>query len=204
MTHYQTEFVPNVEPLPSQINQKELNAKGLYVVQGLTRGLAIQLSDRSQEPAILDFTPNDYIRPDNDKPGRFFDVNAAIRWIAKCRLVIPLVTADETLMGIGWMGPEKPSDGEPEIPGALTTFAIRIYEGATGRRNCLPYINAILEAHDEAYGNDGVWLESWGDNSRALSSYGHAGFIEVARIMSERRGQPKERVYMTLGELSVK
>jgi hypothetical protein len=174
-------------------------------VQGLTRGLAEQLSARSQEPAVLDFTPNDYIRPDNGKPGRFFDINTAAKWVSKGRFALPLITADEILMGMAWMGPEKPDKdkGEPEIIGALTTFAIRLYEGATGNHNCFPYTKVVLDAHSEAYDNDGVWLEAWGDNPKALKPYGHAGFVEVARIMGERHRQPKERVYMTLGNLSL-
>ncbi len=202
MVSYPTELVPTVEILPNSIDQAGLNAKGLYVVQGLTRGLAEQLPARSQEPAVLDFTPNDYIRPDDGKPGRFFDVSSASKWISKGRFALPLITTDEKLMGMAWMGPEKPGANEPTITGACTTFAIRLYEGATGDHNCLPYTKAVLDAHLEAYDNDGVWLEAWGDNPKALKPYEQAGFIEVTRIIGERHGKPKERVYMTLGELA--
>jgi len=203
MTLYPTELAGTFELLPNCVDQTELNAKGLYVVQGLTHSLAEQLPVRSQEPAVLDFTPNDYIREDG-KLGRFFDVNAAAKWISKGRFALPLITADETLIGMAWMGPEKPDPDkkEPKILGAITTFAIRLYEGATGDHNCLPYTNAVLDAHREAYENDGVWLEAWGDNPKALKPYGHAGFVEVARIKGKRHGKQKERVYMTLGELN--
>jgi len=203
MSQYPTELAPNVEPLPGFIDQAELNAKGLVVVRGLTLGLAEQLPKRSQEPAVIEFTPNDYIRPDTGKPGRFFDVNSVVEWIAKGRLALPLITTDEKLMGILWMGPEKPGQEEPEIPGANTTFAIRIYEGAAGQLNSLPYTKIGLAMHAELYNNDGVWLEAWGDNPKALNTYEKVGFIEEVRDVSKRHGQPKERVYMTLGKLAV-
>jgi hypothetical protein len=198
LTAYPTELVDEVTLLPD-IPQAELNANGLFVVQGLTVPLAEQLVERSKEAPVRDMCKNDA-----DK--RFKDVNAVAKWQTKERLSLPLVReagrGSLELMGFGWIGPGVPGEDEPYIPGATTTFAVRIYEGATGQGNARPYTEAIVAAHDKQFGSEGVWLEAWGDNQKALRPYEQAGFVEVARVMGERHGQSRERVYMILGDIS--
>ena len=224
---YPTTFVDEAQPLPAYIDQAVLNERGLYVVNGLTRPLARQLSKRSLEEAVADFCFNDYLRDKGEpteRPGRFMDLEAATAWQAKGREVFLLVkqlggsaleNADEDLvpednglrnMGIIWLGPEKPGKKEPQLEGAEITFAMRIFEGASGKGNALPFIMAALAAHDQIHGNEGQWLEAWGDNPSALRTYEKAGFEEKARMKGIRHGQQKDRVYMqrdlALGKLT--
>jgi ribosomal protein S18 acetylase RimI-like enzyme len=100
------------------------------------------------------------------------------------------------------MGPIVPTENEPQIPGARTSFAVRIYESAAGKGLATPYCRAIVQAHQILYGVGGEWLEAWGDNERALKPYRHVGFEEVARIPGNRHGEVVDRVYMTLGDIS--
>lgn len=106
------------------------------------------------------------------------------------------------LAGFGRMGPGEPGDDAPAIPGAKTTFAIRIYSEAAGQGNALPYTKAMLAAHDGVYGNDGVWLEAWGDNAPALKIYEQSGFQKVAEAPGLRHDKECTRVYMTLGDMA--
>lgn len=213
---YPTTLAQEVTWLPD-IPQEELNDRGLYVIRGLTRDLAGQLPARSQEGPILEYCFNDYIKHDGDGnikrhedgsivKGRFYDMGSTEDWQAKGRVDYPLVrkAGEGALRSMGnlWFGPEKPGKDEPEIPGAKITFAMRVYDGANGQGNALPYILVALAAHDREFGNEGVWLEAWGDNPKALRTYEKAGFVEVARTMGKRYGESKERVYMTLGELA--
>lgn len=174
---------------------KELEAKGLFVYIGLNEDLANQLVERSKEAAVVEYCPNDSLK-------RFANLEAVKNWQAKGRLALPLVKITENkdmeLMGFGWMGPQKLSDDEPNIPNATTTFAIRIYNGATGNGNALPFTQTILEINSRLFGGDGVWLEAWGDNPAALKTYQKTGFKVVAEVPSERHGQKCSRVYMAL------
>lgn len=124
----------------------------------------------------------------------------------KGRLTFPLLQlaprGHGELVGFGWMGPGVPRDDEPEVPGAETTFAIRLYEPALRQGNSLPFTQAMLHSHNERFGNRGVWLETWGDNAKALSTYRQAGFIPVAECVGTRHGKSYPRIYMTLGEIA--
>lgn len=198
---YPTALADEVTPLP-QIPQEELNKNGLFVVQGLTAALAEQLVERSKEPPVVEMCKN-------DAGTRFKDVDAVARWQTKQRLSLPLVSRaavgnDLELMGFGWMGPGKPGKEEPHIPGAEVTFAVRLYSGATGQGNAPHYTRAILDTHDYHFGNEGVWLEAWGDNTRALEAYEANGFQTFTVIEGERHSKILPRVYMTLGDISAR
>lgn len=195
MPKYPIELVPEVSPLPENVDQSGLNDRGLFVVQGLTLSLAEQLVERSKEPHVDRFCPNDALE-------RFKDVAAVEAWQTKKRLSFPLVSklgnGALRLEGFGWIGPGTPRDDEPQVPGALITYAQRIYTDAVSQGNALPYAKAMLDTHDALYGNDGVWLEAWVKNLAATKTYQDAGFEVFAIIPGELHGEPMERVYMTL------
>lgn len=199
MAQYPVELQASAAQLPESVNQAELNQRGLYVMQGLDTALAEQLVASSSQLHIAEYCPNDPTK-------RFGSVDKVMAWQSKGRLALPLVkrTGEGALVlaGFGWMGPGEPGNDEPIIPGAETTFAIRIYNEAVGQGNALPYTKAILDANDALYGNDGVWLEAWGDNAPALKTYERAGFQKVAEIPGSRHGEEFPRVYMTLGNIA--
>jgi hypothetical protein len=193
-------LVDSISPLPSDVDQTELNNKGLYVFQGLDRGLAEQLVKVSRQPHIDRYCSD-------DAASRFHDLEHVIAWQTKGRLALPLVkyTGEGAvkLAGFGWMGYKIPPIEELINQGAETTFAIRLYEGATNDHNSPPYTRAILQANDILYGNQGVWLETWGDNIYAQKTYERAGFQKVAEIPGERHGEKIPRVFMVLGQLAI-
>ena len=194
MKAYPTELYEQAKPLPD-IDQSALNATGLEIVEGLDFPLASQLVERSKESHVAKYCLNE--------SDRFGSTDRVRQWLKKGRLALPLVTReDREMVGFGWMGPGLPGPDAPKIPGAEITFAIRLYSKATGRRLSSPYTSAILKAHDAMFGNGGVWLESWGDNTNALRTYGREGFIRVAEIEADRRGEKVTRIYMTLGNLA--
>lgn len=200
MAAYPTELPKNVRVLPEAVEQSQLNERGLFVIEGLDVSLAEQLVEVSRQPHVVEYCPNDSIK-------RFGSVDQVVNWQAKGRLALPLVkkAGDGALQlaGFGWMGAGEPGDDEPTIPGAKTTFAIRLYENAVGQGNALPYTRAILQANSILFGNSGVWLEAWGDNAAALRSYEQVGFERAAETPGERHGKPVARVYMTLGTRAV-
>ncbi len=200
--NYPTALTDQIRFLP-EVEQATLNNNGLFVVKGLNVALAEQLVKQSKDPVVHYYCPSDGVGPYNipGKTIRFEDVTAVEKWQSKQRLSLPLVKqigdSGLQLAGFGWMGPGVPGADEPQIDGAKTTFAVRLYELARGQGMATPYTRAIIEAHDQQYGSDGVWLEAWGDNVRAVSSYKKVGFSEVVRVMGERHGEQVERVYMT-------
>ena len=195
MSEYPTHLVEEVMPIPASVDQSELNSRNLYVMQGLDLSLASQLVERSNEPHVVKFCPN-------DAPKRFKDVAAVEAWQTKQRLSLPLVSklgnGALRLEGFGWMGPGAPGEDEPQIPGALITYAERIYSDAVGQGNALPYARAMLDTHDALYGNEGVWLEAWVKNEAATKTYKNAGFDIFTIIPGQLHGESMDRVYMTL------
>ncbi|MGD0284290.1 MAG: hypothetical protein ABSB12_01705 [Candidatus Saccharimonadales bacterium] len=200
MSDYPIGLVEQVASLPSEVDQTELNNKGLYVKLGLDNVLAEQLVITSEQADIKRYCIG-------DSTSRFHDLEQVTAWQAKGRLALPLVryTGEGVLklVGFGWMGHKIPTVEELVNQGAETTFAIRLYEGATGDHNSLPYTRAILQANDILYGNQGVWLETWGDNIYAQKTYERAGFQKVVEIPGERHGEKVSRVFMALGQLAI-
>ncbi|HUD81818.1 MAG TPA: hypothetical protein VMR08_04335 [Patescibacteria group bacterium] len=203
MANYPSGLVKEVIPIPETIDQTELNKNGLFVVQGLDLALAEQLVEASDEAAVRLFCQD-------DAEIRFESIESIIDWAEKGRLSLPLVrhTGDSalTLAGLGWMRPGKPDKNkkEPIIPGAETTFAIRIYGETAGHGYARFYTKSILDTHGALIGNKGVWLAAWGDNEHALRPYDQNGFIEVDRVPMTRKSDNKvvDRVFMTLGHLT--
>lgn len=199
MEGYPNQLSEKVEQLPPTVPQNILGDHDMFMVRGLNLELADQLLIRSREEHIQAFCPNDSTK-------RFHDLESIVNWHEKGRLALPLVreigAGSLELMGMGWLGPGKPAENEPHIPGASTTFAIRLYQGALGQRLATPYTRAMLVAHEQIMGtNKGVWLEAWGDNVTATSTYARVGFRQVDRVEDVRHGEPKPRVYMVLDSL---
>jgi hypothetical protein len=200
MSDYPTGLVEHVTSLPSNVDQAKLNNKGLFVKLGLDNALAEQLVKASEQAHIKKYCLSDSVT-------RFHNLEQVTAWQANGRLALPLVryTGEGALKlaGFGWMGHKIPAIEDLLNQGAETTFAIRIYEGATDDHNSLPYTRAILLANDILYGNQGVWLETWGDNIYAQRTYERAGFQKVAEIPGERHGEKVPRIFMSLGQLAI-
>lgn len=192
---YPKEFI-----IPQQldIDQSALKANGFEVLMGLSEELAEQLVEASKEPHVAEFCPND--------PGkRFGSVDKIRAWQEKGRLALPLVVytgnGAPELAGFGWMGPQEPGEDEMTLPGAKTTFAMRLYERAVGKGIAAPYAGAILAAHEVMYGNEGVWLETWADNAKAVATYERVGFKSQGLLLMPESQRPAYRRYMTLGDI---
>ena len=197
---YAKQFADRVQPIPAvaQAYQAALGENDLEVVVGLTEDLAEQLVKASKEPHVAKFCPND--------PGKRFGSVDKIRvWQEKGRLALPLVhhagNGALELAGFGWMGPGEPGEEEMTLPGAKTTFAMRLYERALGKGNATPYAGALLAAHEAMYGNEGVWLETWADNKKAVATYEHVGFKSQGLLWTPESQRQAYRRYMTLGDI---
>jgi hypothetical protein len=200
MPEYPVYLKQRTENLPESVDQTVLNGRGLFVKKGLTYPLAEQLVASSKQPHIMRFYPD-------NAASRFMNTGSVYGWQRKGRLALPLVRkygSQERLAGFGWMEPEVPASNELAILGATTSFAMRLYEGAAGPHNAFHYAKAILAAHREEYGNEGVWLETWGDDESAIATYQENGFITVDERLDTRDGEVVPRVYMTLGKLAVR
>lgn len=195
MTMYPNQLTEELEIVGSLDPSKQANG-ALYLAHGLTVGLAQQLIEKSREEHIVETCPN-------DSAARFADLDAVQQWQAKGRLALPLVRLqsdkDVDLAGFGWMGPGRPGADEPSLPGAHTTYAMRLYRSAVGRGYAFPYARMIVQAHDAYYGSEGIWLEAWADNIAAIRTYEKIGFLTVAETDGLRHGKKIRRIYMMLG-----
>ncbi len=173
---------------------KDLRPLITAIATGSDPELERQLIEKSRQPSILKYTPNDSARRFGDK--RMFDA-----WRAGGREIHWLVGKDGDLAGIIWYG-KKPLPLQlalPETP--EETFAIRLYEGYTGHRLSVPFMRQSLAIHarhklDRGEPVSGIWLETDVDNPAALAAYTKFGYDEVAR--------DKERVTMVLNSSKIK
>jgi hypothetical protein len=193
---YPINLVENYTELPADeygYDDRAFSDQGLRLVMGITPAIADQLAVVSLEPAVVEMCKNDSTK-------RFPHLLATHQWQQKGRLALPLLDKEDRANGLAWMGEQAPGEDEPQIPGAFTTFALRIYERAAGKGLATPTTAAILAINETLFGtNYGAWLEAWGDNFKALKPYKNNGFNEVARIKGVRHGKELERVYMILG-----
>lgn len=158
------------------------------IAVGRDQDLEAQLINKSRQPNILRFTPNDAAK-------RFGDQAMLNNWLAKGREIHWLLGADDDLAGIIWYGklpfPLQPDSEEtPEY-----TFAIRLYDGYTGHRLSVPFMEQSLGIYARSKQEageplTGLWLETDIDNPAALAAYTKFGYREV--------GRDDERVTMVL------
>lgn len=158
---------------------KDLQPLIREVATGSDPDLVEQLIEKSRQPNILKYTPNDAAKRFGDRA--MFDA-----WKAGGREIYWLVGEGGDLAGIIWYGkkdfplqidlPEKPTE----------TFAIRIYDGYSGHGLAVPAMRQTLRMHEQAAvargeTPPGIWLETDVDNPAALKVYTRFGYQEVSR-----------------------
>jgi GNAT superfamily N-acetyltransferase len=150
-----------------------------YIAVGEDAALEEQLIQKSRQPNILKYTPN-------DAKERFGDQAMLQKWLDKGREIHWLLGSGHDLAGIIWYGKSKfPLDIQlPETP--QETFAIRIYEGYSGHGLARSFMTqslhvAIKLKKDRGEPIVGIWLQTDLDNQAAVAAYTKFGYQEVAR-----------------------
>lgn len=194
-------FSRNTTPLEGQVTDivsqqalAQLAAKGFTAHFGLTETYADAIAAMARESAIREYCPN-------DSAARFKDRAATTQWLAKHRAVFLLLKqTPEGLMlaGYGWSGLEATE----QVPGAQTTFALRVGELGQGQGLATPFAQLIIQASIALYDARGFWLETWASNTGAVHVYKKLGFQQVAEVPSQRKSAdstvPDTRLFMTL------
>jgi len=86
-----------------------------------------------------------------------------------------------SLLGYAWLRAGGPAAGVPfENPLEVARFYVDRTLHGTGAAQSL--MAAVL-AHGAAAGHDGVWLQVWEENPRALRFYARAGFRDVGQTV---------------------
>ena len=210
---YPTSFAEHTTPLPFGLGARadeamyELATRHLSVHTGLTADYAKAIGRIAQQPTIQEYCINDSTK-------RFASPDSTEAWLQKGddslraygRGVFLLLHEDSEhevrLAGYGWTGPET----SPHVPGSKVTFALRLNESFQGMRAARPFTDLILAGSAALYGASGIWLEAWGSNTRATSTYERAGFIHhpdateyaVRPSMRFSPQVPDIRLYMSL------
>jgi ribosomal protein S18 acetylase RimI-like enzyme len=165
----------------------------LSIYTGVNAWYRDQVISKSHEPHILKHTPK-------DAESRFTNTAAFEEWYEKGRKLFLLANSSGHLGGIAWYGKETAPDYLGT--GANHTFAIRLYEGFTGRGLGKPFMRATLHNYMGGLGREdieqfgGIWLETCDDNDAAMALYPKFGFEIV--------GNDKERVGMVLSPESIR
>jgi hypothetical protein len=158
--------------------------------RGLPEQFVNQLVEKSKQPHILRWTPN-------DAALRFGDTDSVASHIDKGRHMYSLASGDD-LAGIIWYGNKEFPTREFGPQPANQTFAIRIYEGYLRQGLAAPFMDRSLHDYILSFIEtprqdtfDGLWLSSDVDN-RAGELYLRYGY-QIA-------GQADGKVYMVLSE----
>ncbi len=150
-----------------------------YIAVGSDENLENQLIKKSLQENVVKFTPNDYSK-------RFGNLEMFKSWQAKGRKLFWLIGPNNDLAGIIWYG-------KSDLPYNLKleetpdeTFAIRIYDGYTGKGLSNPFMRQTLRLFVEEKLKLGqklpvIWLETDFDNIPAIKSYTKFGYKEVHR-----------------------
>lgn len=150
-----------------------------YIAVGSDSSLENQLIQKSLQENVVKFTPNDHIE-------RFGNIEMLKQWQAKGRKLFWLIGPENDLAGIIWYG-------EAEFPHNLSldetpneTFAIRIYDGYTGKGLSNPFMRQSLRIYNDEKLKNGskapvIWLQTDIDNVPAIKSYTKFGYTEVFR-----------------------
>jgi GNAT superfamily N-acetyltransferase len=147
------------------------------IATGRDADLERQLIQKSHQPHILEHTPNDAAK-------RFTSAEALTEWLQNDRRIYWLVGPKHDLAGIVWFGPKEfPLDMQLPVK-PTDTFAIRLYEGYTGKGLANPFLAQAFELEAEWAKGRGelppiVWGETDADNPAALSTYLKNGFQRI-------------------------
>lgn len=167
--------------------------RGYEVRVGLSQADAAHIRTLALEPSIIEYCPNDC-------GSRFKDETSTTDWLKKGRVVFLLVeTATGELAGYAWAG-----DGESShIPGGTETFAVRISEKHQGKGLATPYSSVVIDATQQIYGAEHLWLEAWQSNAGAVHVYEKLGFNFVTSESADRptvsgENTPDTRLFMKL------
>ncbi|HUD10879.1 MAG TPA: hypothetical protein VMS08_00590 [Candidatus Saccharimonadia bacterium] len=148
-----------------------------YLAYGRNAKLERQLIEKSREPDILKFTPN-------DAGKRFGDQASLEQWLRSGRELLWLVGPDNDLAGIVWYAPKPfPLDiTTPENP--TDTFGVRLYHGYAGKSLAIPALEQSLYLEAGRRKSRGevvpsIWGETDTDNPAALATYTRIGYRPV-------------------------
>ena len=149
----------------------------LYIAVGSDINLENQLIQKSLQENILKFTPK-------DSKQRFRNLEMLRKWQEKGRVIHWLIGSGNDLAGIIWYGEsELPLELQlKEIPDE--TFAIRIYDGYTGKGLSGPFMAQSLRIYVEDKLKSGkkppiIWLQTDTDNIPAIKAYTKLGYKQV-------------------------
>lgn len=171
-----------------------MNSVVRYITTKVDDTLLAQLINKSLQPNIVKYTPN-------DSRKRFGNSQMFRLWQAKGREIYLLLGPGDDLAGIIWYG--KASFPIAELELAETpqeTFAIRLYEGYTGQGLAVPFMKQTLRLavqRKQATNQPitGIWLQTDLSNAPARASYVKFGYEEVH--------QDKERITMVLSPTKI-
>ena len=190
------------EPIPKDLLSEsdrllieDLKSRGYEVRTGLAADYIDAITAMANEPSIRTYCPKDCSE-------RFVDQTTTERWLAKARgvfLLLKQTTNGWQLAGYAWMGAAK-SD---QVPGAETTFALRIGEEHQGQGLAAPFARLVVASSAILHGAKKIWLETWQSNGGAVHIYQKIGFKKVTEKPSKRLTPDGEvvadtRLYMSL------
>lgn len=160
---------------------KENTLGHFSVTRGLSEKSIQELVAYSQEdPDIRQFTRD---------TERFRD-EAAVREFLQPETQIYALTDNERLNGIIWFAPKPLPEKEYtkvfDKDAYDTTFAIRLYGEAKGKRLSLPFMKEAFAQLNQDEEHD-VWLETIANNSRAVNLYKKFGFDQVSQPDQQNR-----------------
>ncbi len=140
---------------------------GFDVTAGVLESDVDHITAIAQQHGVREYCPNDATK-------RFGSKAMMESWLTKNGgRGMFILRAAGVVAGYGWTGPER-SDALPET---TTTFAVRLSEhaGATGRGLGSLFTTAIVSGSMALYGAEGIGLETWGSNTKAVRSYLRSG-----------------------------
>ncbi|HYH35909.1 MAG TPA: hypothetical protein VD706_00185 [Candidatus Saccharimonadales bacterium] len=159
---------------------KELQPHIVAIATGTDDMLVRQLIEKSKQPNILKYTPN-------DAGKRFKDAESFKTWQTGGREIHWLLGPDNDLAGILWYGKKLFPLADirlNELP--EETLAIRLYDGYTGHGLARPAMQQSLALHVQTKQQNnepviGLWLQTDCGNAAAIATYTKFGYKEVAR-----------------------
>lgn len=152
-----------------------------FIAVDSTPELIHQLVTKSQQEHIKEFTPR-------DSSYRFKTIKTTNNWLAEEREVHWLIGKNNDLAGIIWYRRAEASIKDVDIN--METFAIRLYEGYTGKGLARPFMKQSLEIYNKRKVLNSkplnlIWLETESDNFIARNLYEKFGY-EVCKTENGR------------------